>query len=301
MHKAQFLDHIEFEKRLSASTVVAYRTDVEQFEQFVVEKFELPTIASATSRQIRAWIVNLLANDIARSSVHRKLASLKAFYKYLLSKEVIQEDPMDKVIAPKKGKRLPVFIHQKHLQALFEDVSFESDYKGQRNRLILELLYITGMRRSELLALELKDVNYAGHTVKVNGKGGKQRLIPITPELAQSLLEFIEIRTAQFPDTKEQVVFLTDKGKAAYPKMIYNIVNQYLSLISTADRKSPHVLRHSFATHLSENGAEINAVKELLGHSSLASTQIYTHNTIEKLKRVYQQAHPKAEELSSDV
>lgn len=294
MHKAAFLEHLELERRLSKHTLVAYKADIEQFEQFVLETFELENIDPANSKQIRAWIVNMMVADISTRSIRRKLASLKAYYKYLLEREIIVSNPMEKVIAPKMGKRLPVFIHENHLNTLFEDMTFEENYTGKRNRLILEILYGIGLRRTELIELRLQDIDKANKTLKVTGKGQKQRLLPLTTGLEGAINDFLIIRNQTFPKCKVEQILLTDKGKKMYPKLVYNIVHRYLSLISTVEQRSPHVLRHSFATHLSDNGAELNAIKELLGHSSLAATQIYTHNTIEKLKKIYEQTHPMA-------
>ena len=295
MHKEIFVRYLKYEKRASEHTVSAYQTDLTQFEDFLKQIYEEDNINEADAAQIRAWIVELLTQNISTNSIHRKLATLKSYFKFLQSREVVKYNPMLKVIAPKRGKRLPTFIHQEHLHKLFDKVEFSEDYKGQRDRLILEILYCTGMRRSEIIDLKLQDMDYSSRVIKVRGKGGKERLIPFTVHLEHIIERFIWLRKDLFPSTNEQCLLLTDKGKPLYPKLVYNVVKRYLSLVTTADQRSPHVLRHSFATHLSDNGAELNAVKELLGHSTLAATQIYTHNTIEKLKNAYKLAHPKAE------
>lgn len=295
MQKGNFVQYLKFEKRASEHTLAAYQTDLNQFEDFLKTTYEQENINEADAAQIRAWIVELLSRDISTNSIHRKLATLKSYFKFLQAQEVIEYNPMLKVIAPKRGKRLPTFIHQDHLQTLFDEVEFPATYSGQRNRLVLEFLYCTGMRRSELINLKLQNIDYSSRVIKVEGKGGKQRLIPFTVHLERVLERFIALRNEAFPTTERQEILLTDRGKPMYPKLVYNIVRRYLSLVTTVDQRSPHVLRHSFATHLSDNGAELNAVKELLGHSSLAATQIYTHNTIEKLKNAYKLAHPKAE------
>ena len=202
---------------------------------------------------------------------------------------------MLKVVAPKTGKRLPVVVQAKEIAGLFETINaFSDDYSGRRDRLMLELLYSTGIRRSELMGLNLEDIDPVRRQFKVLGKGNKERLVPFGPELAGSVENFIELRGKTFPESSHRQLFLTDKGKPLYPKFVYNTVKRYLSMITTVEQRSPHVLRHSFATHLSENGADLNAIKALLGHSNLAATQIYTHNSIERLKEVYRQAHPKA-------
>ncbi len=295
MHQKVFIEHLQFERRYSEHTIKAYKMDLAQFTDFMQTTYEITDLTATDHNHIRSWIVALLGKDTSTRAIRRKLSTLKAYYKYLLGHDWIERDPMQKVIAPKMMKeRLPVFIHEDHLKQFFDQVEFETDYSGQRNRMIFELLYGTGMRRSELIQLTLSDLDLANQVIKVNGKGGKQRLVPCVSYLQSALQEYLAIRRANFPKTEESALFLTDKGKVMYPKLVYNIVKKYLSLVVNIERRSPHVLRHTFATHLSDNGAELNAVKELLGHSSLAATQIYTHNSIEKLKRVYQQAHPKA-------
>lgn len=296
MHQTAFIEHLRLELRVSEHTIKAYANDLRQFSDFVITSFEIEDISKAEGKHVRSWIVNMIEEGKSTRTVHRKLSTLKAFYKYLLRQEYIELDPMQKVVAPKMSKRLPVFIHQDHMEQLFDQIEFEQDYSGQRNLIILELLYGTGIRRSELIQLTLADIDFGNQVIKVEGKGGKQRLVPCTTHLQTVLKQYIKLRHTAFPETDELALFLTDKGKVMYPKLVYNIVKKYLSLVTNIERKSPHVLRHTFATHLSDNGAELNAVKELLGHSSLASTQVYTHNSIEKLKRVYRQAHPKAED-----
>lgn len=289
-----FFHYLEYERRFSVHTIQAYRTDVQQFLNFLQETYSLTSFTEVRHSYIRAWIVSLLANDTSARSVHRKLSTLKSLFKFLLRQGEISQNPMLKVTAPKAGKRLPVFIHEQQLTQLFEDLTFDSDFSGQRNRLILEMLYATGMRRSELIKLRLQDIDSGNRVFKISGKGGKERLVPFGAALEEALHTYLLLRKQTFPETSFSELMLTDKGEPLYPKFVYNIVHRYLSLVTTVEQRSPHVLRHSFATHLSDNGAELNAIKELLGHSNLAATQIYTHNSIEKLKKVYQQAHPKA-------
>jgi integrase/recombinase XerC len=294
MGVSAFMSFLQYEKRCSNHTLIAYQTDLAQFEAFMKATHEVLDLAVVEGYQIRDWIIELLAQDITPRSIQRKLATLKAFYKYLREKGMISNNPLQKVIPPKSGKRLPSFVQEKQLNQLFEEVDFENDYKGRRNRLILELLYTTGMRRSELIDLQVKQIDVANEMIIVTGKRSKQRIIPLLPNVLTSLQSFLLLRLQQFPTAAHDNLFLSDKGKPINPKVLYNMVHQYLSLITSIEKRGPHTIRHSFATHLLDNGAELNAIKELLGHSSLAATQIYTHNSIEKLKKVYVQAHPKA-------
>ena len=235
-----------------------------------------------------------MQNKITPRSINRKLSTLKTYFKFLKRRKEIQENPMLKVIAPKVGKRLPVVVKEVELENLFEKINFGEGYAAVRDEMVMEMLYSTGMRRSELINLTPNDLDFFNDQVKVLGKGNKERLIPFARPLADRLKNYLEIRKDEFELGATGSLFLTAKGKKMYPKLVYNLVKKYLSQITTVEQRSPHVLRHSFATHLSNNGADLNAIKELLGHSSLAATQVYTHNSIEKLKRVYQQAHPKA-------
>lgn len=241
---------------------------------------------------IRSWLVNLVEKSISTRSVNRKLTVLKSYYRFLLREGVVEENPIRKLNPPRTSKRLPVFIEKESIEQLFDKIEFEPGYPGLRNRLILEMFYATGMRLSELVNLKNADIDFYYHTIKVLGKRNKERLIPFSGRFELVLRHYLDEKLSCFGDNN--VLFLTDKGKPVYPKLIYLIVNRYLRIVTTIEKKSPHVMRHTFATHLLNNGAELNAVKELLGHASLAATQVYTHNTIEKLKLVYNQAHPKA-------
>ena len=228
-------------------------------------------------------------------SINRKLSTLKSLFQFLLKKEKIEIDPMLKVVSPKTGKRLPAFVEEQKMDSLLEDITFPEGFKGLRDKLVLEILYQTGIRRSELIHLQISDIDFQNQLIKVLGKGNKERLIPINRQLRLLINDYLALRKTTFPDLLEiGQLMLTDKGKPMYPKFVYNLVKKYLSYVTTQEHRSPHILRHSFATHLSNNGADLNAIKELLGHSSLAATQIYTHNTIDRLKEIYQQAHPKA-------
>jgi integrase/recombinase XerC len=293
-----FLKYLELEKTFSTHTITAYKSDLLQFFAYLEEIYSLTSILEVRHFHIRAWIVELMQNKITPRSINRKLSTLKTYYKFLKRRKEIQENPMLKVIAPKVGKRLPVVVKEIELKNLFEKINFGEGYAAVRDEMVMEMLYSTGMRRSELINLTPNDLDFFNDQVKVLGKGNKERLIPFARPLADRLKNYLEIRNDEFELGATDSLFLTGKGKIMYPKLVYNLVKKYLSQITTVEQRSPHVLRHSFATHLSNNGADLNAIKELLGHSSLAATQVYTHNSIEKLKRVYQQAHPKAKKKS---
>lgn len=241
---------------------------------------------------IRSWLVALIQQGISPRSVARKTATLKSFYRFLLREGILEVNPMRKVVAPKSSKRLPVFIEQGKMQVLLDETIFDAGFPGIRDRLILELFYTTGIRLSEMVNLKETDLDFHHHTLKVLGKRNKERLMPFGDSTESLIKMYLETKKEHFDGSDE--LLLTDRGKPVYPRMVYRTVTRYLGTVTTLEKKSPHILRHTFATHLLNNGAELNAVKELLGHASLAATQVYTHNTIEKLKRIYKQAHPKA-------
>lgn len=288
-----FLQYLEFEKRFSENTLAAYTKDMEQFSLFLSEHYGAEAPDQVTHRHIRAFMVDLLGKGNSPKTVNRKLSTLRAFFRFLARRGQVPIDPTLKVTGPKTPKRLPGAIRQEELERLFGEVDFPSGFEGSRDRLLLEVLYATGIRRAELIGLKVADVDLAAGHLLIRGKGRKERLVPISRQLADQVQAYLSEREGLPPMTAH--LFLTGKGKEMYPKLAYNIVKRYLSLVSSSEQMGPHALRHSFATHLAENGAELNAIKELLGHASLASTQIYTHNTIARLKEVYQQAHPKAE------
>ena len=290
-HRA-FRDYLEYEKRFSPHTVEAYQSDTDQFLTFVEESYGLISLPEIGPLHIRAWMVSMLENGVSPRAINRKLSCLKTFFRFLLKRGWVEQNPMQKIVAPKTGKALPVFVREEHLARLLDETPFEEGYSGERDRLALELLYMAGLRRAELIGLGAGSFDFHRMQIRVKGKGGKERIIPLLPELAGRVQAFIELRNTTF-DPAPANLLLTDKGAPMYPKFVYHIVRRYLSMVTTVAKKSPHVLRHSFATHLSNKGADINAIKELLGHSSLAATQVYTHNAIGKLKEVYQQAHPK--------
>ncbi|GJM33830.1 MAG: tyrosine recombinase XerC [Saprospiraceae bacterium] len=295
MKKTEFLQFIQYEKHFSPHTIQAYRNDLAQFLLFLKEKLEFTSLEKVTHHQIRSWVVDLMGQEMSTRTIRRKLSTLKTYFHFLQKRGFLNHNPMLKVNTPKVSKRLPAVVKMEALDTLFDRLNFGNDFKGTRDRLILEMLYNTGLRRSELMHLKIEDIDFPQRQIKVMGKGSKERLVPFGPDLNKTIEAYLVQRTTGFPEHSKAHLLLTDQGKPAYPKLIYNIVKRHLSLVTTVEQRSPHVLRHSFATHLSENGADLNAIKTLLGHSNLAATQIYTHNSIEKLKKVYLQAHPKAQ------
>ncbi len=294
MKQERFFQYLQHEKRFSPHTLTAYQRDLGQFAEFLESTYEITSPEEVRHTHVRSWMVDLLDRGNVTRSINRKLSCLKTYFKFLLKNGEITANPMAKVISPKTGKRLPVFVSEKSMSLLFEEVDFGEGFSGIRNRLVLEMLYCTGMRRSELTGLKIADIDFSNFQIKVLGKGGKERLIPVARHLADLIERYIAVRKLEFPQAGPSNLFLTDKGEPLNTGHVYNLVKKYLSAVTTVEQRSPHVLRHSFATHLSNRGADLNAIKELLGHSSLAATQVYTHNSIEKLKKVYQQAHPKA-------
>lgn len=288
-----FIEYLQFEKRYSQHTVISYKSDLEQFFTFLTVQYDAPSLAAVNSAFIRSWLAGMRNAQITPKSLSRKISSLKSFFKYHMKVGLVKQTPMSTIVTPKVAKRLPSFVAEKDMQTLRQYVEFPDTWKGQTDKLLLQLLYSTGMRLSELIGLKENHVDFAYSQLKVLGKGSKERIIPIAKELTQDVLTYIENKRKKFPGNSS-TVFVNDKGKALYPKYVYHVVKSNLALVTTLQKKSPHVLRHTFATHLTNNGADLNAVKELLGHASLAATQIYTHNTIEKLKDVYKKAHPKA-------
>ncbi len=289
----QFIAYLKFEKRYSPNTVLAYQKDLNQFGDFLLEQFELKQIETATHIQIRSWLAQMKQEGIESRTINRKISTLKSFYKYLHRLGQIKQSPTAKIISPKTKKRLPVFVKETEIQDLLKQSEFGEDVKGQTNWLILEILYQTGMRKSELINLKLNRVDLKQRQLQVLGKGNKERIIPISHELTESIKSYLPLRL-EVKDLQSDNLLVLPSGKALYPKYVYNVVTKYLGQFTTLSKRSPHILRHTFATHLLNNGAELNAVKELLGHASLAATQVYTHNSIEKLKNIHKKAHPKS-------
>lgn len=287
-----FLQYLRFEKRFSANTVMAYESDLNQFFEFQKKLYEVEKPDQVSQSMVRSWMVSLMESGVGARSINRKITALKTFYKFLLRRDEVKLNPLLKVQSPKISKRLPVFVEESKMQLLFTDVNFGDGFDAIRDRLILELLYATGMRRAELIGLTDERIDLYQCQVKVLGKRNKERIIPFTSKLKELIEAYLVARNeiAPFPAS----FFVSSKGISMYPKMVYRIVTERLSAVTTLEKKSPHILRHTFATHMLNNGADLNSVKELLGHANLSATQVYTHNTIEKLKEVYKQAHPRA-------
>jgi integrase/recombinase XerC len=289
-----FINYLKFEKRYSVHTIRAYEDDLLQLFGFVNELFGETKLSDIGPAYIKSWLASLKEQKISSKSINRKISSVRSFYKYMLRTGVLTQTPMTNINAPKISKRLPAYIEQKDMHSLLNVVEFPDTWTGQTDRLLLEVFYNTGMRLSELMNLKESQVNFASDTIKVLGKGNKERIIPVSPELTKQIKDYISNKSKNLPELNSPHLFVNEKGRKLYAKYLYLTVKKYLSLITTSGKKSPHILRHSFATHLSNNGADINAVKELLGHASLSSTQIYTHNSIQKLKDIHKKAHPKA-------
>jgi len=293
---AVFADYLRFEKRYSVHTLLSYRQDLRDFSDFVTAQYGEMTISSVNHGMIRSWLASLRENGCSTKTINRKISSLRSFFKYHLKRGSVTNSPMQKIVSPKVPKRLPVFVKETETSQLLASVSTAAeDWKSLNGKMLVTLFYATGMRLSELIGLRERELDRGRSQVKVLGKGNKERIIPLAAPVLEAVNEYIELKRKVYgPAEKDAYLLVTEKGKKLYPKYAYLLVNALLGQASTLDKKSPHVLRHTFATHLMNNGADLNAVKELLGHSSLASTQVYTHNTIEKLKDIHKKAHPKA-------
>ncbi len=292
-----FLKYIEVEKKYSPHTVLSYQNDLNAFQNFCVSAYEIENIVEIKHLHIRSWIVRMMSEGMSASSVNRKISSCKSFYKWLMKTKKIAANPMIKIVAPKKPKRLPPSVHDKNMQSIVQPsiiLDPKDAFESVRNHLIIQLFYGTGMRRAELISLDIGSIDMIRGEIRVVGKGNKVRVIPMVESLKKEIQEYKELRKNLDHILEPNALFLTTKGKRIYEKMVYNIVHQQLSLHTTLDKKSPHVLRHSFATHMLDNGADINAIKEILGHANLGATQIYTQNSISKLKEAYKKAHPNA-------
>ena len=300
MDFASFLNHLRYQRRLSSHTVEAYASDLEAFGNYCLEVYRVSQPVDVSRTIVKSWLAELNEGGMAATSIRRKLSALKAYYLYRQTRGEQEHNPTKRVPTPRAGKRLPATIPRADLQELFRrfaDPAEEKDYERVQDHLLLSLLYQTGLRRAELIGLKLGDVDLDKRELLVRGKGNKERIVPFGPGLAELLERALLLRSDAHATSSH--LFLTGKGRPLYPKYVYNRVSQYLSTVTREEKRSPHVLRHSFATHLTEEGADLNAVKELLGHASLAATQLYTHNDLERLRKIYRQAHPEGGEKRS--
>ena len=288
----EFLTYLQAEKRYAQHTIKAYKNDLNQFHAFCQENGS--ENMDLHHKTIRSWVVSLMDKGSSSRTVHRKLTSLRTYCKYLIRQGSLDANPLDKVLKPKLSKRVPSFVDEEKMNQLLDQHAFGEDFSGTRNKLIIELLYQTGIRRSELVGLRLDSVDLHGETLKVLGKRSRERIMPMSSELAEEISVYISFRSKLADHELQEALFLTERGNPIYDQLVYRVVNKYLALVSTLEKKSPHILRHTFATHMLNKGAALNAIKELLGHTNLSATQIYTHNTFKKLKSIYNQAHPRA-------
>lgn len=290
----KFIRYLKFEKRYSVHTQKAYEADVIQFKDFLETEYET-FVDEASDVMIRSWIISRIESSSSKRSLNRKLSSLRQFYKYLLRNGFIESNPMLRILSMKIDKKIPSFISEKEMRVLLEGLEYSDDYEGLRDKAVLQMFYHTGIRLSELIDLKVEDLDFSQKHVKVFGKRSKERIIPLLHEHLSDLISYLKERKALFGTTKGPL-FLTISGNVLYPKLVYRFVNSYLSRVTSVSQRSPHVLRHAFATHMLNDGADLNAVKEVLGHVSLSSTQIYTHSSVEQLKKVYKQAHPRGDQ-----
>ena len=292
-HLEHFLNFLKYEKRYSEHTVTAYEKDLDQFIQFGSEMVGDFCLVEVDHHLIRQWVIYLMDQGMTVVSVRRKISTLRSLYKFLLREGLMKKNPTLLVMIPKIGKKLPQFVQENEMNRLLDASFFTDDFTGLRDKAVLSLFYGTGMRLTELKGIKMTDLHLREQIVKVLGKRNKERLIPLPSEVSGDLTNYIRVRNELFSDSNS-FLFVTEKGEPAYDKLLYRIVRKYLSLVTTMEKRSPHVLRHSYATHLLNRGADLNAIKELLGHASLAATQVYTHTSFEKLRKIYNQAHPRA-------
>ena len=291
--EAAFRDYLQFEKNCSPHTVTAYLNDIGFFKGFILSEFDQENIQEVNYSQIRSWIVSLVEASISNASVNRKISSLKSYYKFLMKIKQIESSPLLKHKALKTAKILQIPFSEKELKEVLNQMHYSEGFEGVRDKLIIDLFYTTGIRRTELIHLKIIDIDQSNYTIKVLGKRNKERILPLLPIVLNQLQIYLSERAYLEKITEREYLFLTLKGVKLNDTLVYRLINDYFSKVSEKVKKSPHILRHTFATHLLNNGADLNSVKELLGHSSLASTQIYTHTSLSQLKKVYKDAHPR--------
>jgi integrase/recombinase XerC len=288
-----FTDHLKFEKRYSVHTVRSYHDDLIQFSEYLFYAFNTMEVDDISPSIVRSWLATLKNEGLTSRSITRKISTLKSFFKFIIRSGRLKKNPLAGIVSPKISKRLPAFVEEKDMDTLFRHVEFDDNWNGYTGRLAIEMLYVLGLRLSELVNCKESQVDFSNGHIKILGKGNKERIIPLNVGLLEEIKKYIKKKRAEFEKYDSNYLLVNEKGKKLYPKFIYRLTTKYLPEVTTVKKKSPHILRHSFATHLMNHGAELNAVKELLGHSSLAATQVYTHNTIEKLKNVHKKAHPR--------
>lgn len=300
MWKEKFIDYLRYEKNYSPQTEISYFRDITQFEDFITGECGSYDPAMVETDQIRNWMIRLMELGVKPRSVNRKLSAVRSYFRFLKRKEVVSRNPAEGINGPKTPRVLPGFVKDRELSEIIDTAdAYPDDFCGHRDRFLIELLYLTGMRRAELIALRDSDVDFDTSTLRVTGKRNKQRIIPFSHSTKGKIRDYMSKRDAKV-ENKSPFLFVKNDGNPLYPKLVYNIIHTHLSSIPTLSKKSPHVLRHSFATEMLNNGADINAVKELLGHTSLASTQIYTHVTLEEIKKTYDHAHPRAQKMKEE-
>ncbi len=294
MNRSKFIDYLTSEKNYSKHTVAAYKKDLDDFSRFCDLEYDLGSVDAVAYAIIRSWIVFLVDSGITNRSINRKMASLKAYYKFLIQTGTIQSSPFSKHKALKIAQKIAMPFSSDEMQKLLSEIPFEDSFEGVRDKLIIELLYATGIRRDELINLKIKNVQFTPDTIKVLGKRNKERIIPLIPKVSSLIQEYLIMRNNLDSIRDKDYLFLLKSGYKIYDSLVYRVINHYFSIVTSKEKKSPHILRHTFATHLLNQGADLNAVKELLGHASLSSTQVYTHNSIATLKKVHSAAHPRS-------
>ena len=289
-----FVNYLKYEKRYSPNTVISYQNDIHQFYKYILDKYSIESIEKVTHFMIRSWLVFMMQEGMSAKSINRKFSALRTYFIFLKRQGIIKINPAKKVIPPKISKRLPKVIQRDEIDKLLDEEVFAENFSGYRDKMIISLLYNTGMRRIELINLNDGSFDFINKTVKVLGKGNKERIVPLTTSVVEELERYIELRNDTFDKREFEYTLLTDKGRKLYPRFVYDVVKRNLSKVSLVQKRSPHVLRHSIATHLADEEVDLNAIKAMLGHANLSATQIYTHNSVEKLRKAYMKAHPKA-------